>query len=322
LEQTKLPLIARKLKLTNYFRYVDDILIVFDSSHTDINTITKEFNSIHPKMQLTQELEREHKINYLDITIHRKPTHANISIFRKPTYTDTLIPYTSNHPTQRKYAAIRFLYNRLDSYQLQNKEYQREENIIHNILHNNGFPKHGHTHKRLHTQPLNQEPPATPHSIVPPKKWCTFTYFGKETLSLTKIFKHTDLHIAYLTNNTLQKHLSCNTTQVDKYTLSGIYRLTRPDCNRVYVGQTGCDFHTRYKEHLRAFQCNTQQSKFAQHLTKHGHTFGSINSTMEIMQLHRKSTHLNTLEKFYIHKEFVNNKHLNEEYADNNNQIG
>jgi hypothetical protein len=41
LEQTKLPLIARKLILTNYFRYVDDILIVFASSHTDINTITK-----------------------------------------------------------------------------------------------------------------------------------------------------------------------------------------------------------------------------------------------------------------------------------------
>jgi len=124
LEQMKLPLIARKLKLTNYFRYVDDILIVFYSSHTDINTITREFNSIHPKMQFTQELEREHKINYLDITIHRKPTHANISIFRKPTCTDTLTTYTSNYPAQHKYAAIRFLYNRLDTYQLQSKEYQ------------------------------------------------------------------------------------------------------------------------------------------------------------------------------------------------------
>ena len=139
-------------------------------------------------------------------------------------------------------------------------------------------------------------------------------------MSLTKIFKHTDLHIAYRTNNTLQKHLSYNTTQVDKYTLSGIYRLTCPNCNRAYVGQTGRDFHTRYKEHFRAFQHNTQQSKFAQHVTKHGHAFSSINSTMEIMQLHRKSTNLNTLVKFYIHKEFVSNNHLNEEYA-NNNQI-
>jgi len=32
-------------------------------------------------------------------------------------------------------------------------------------------------------------------------------------------------------------------------------------------------------------------------------------------------THLNTLEKFYIRKEYSNNNHLNEEYADNNNHI-
>ena len=72
---------------------------------------------------------------------------------------------------------------------------------------------------------------------------------------------------------------------------------------------------------MRAFQHNTQQSKFAQHLIKHGHAFGNIENIMEIIQLHKKGTHLNTLEKFYIHKEYSNNNHLNEEYADNNNQI-
>jgi len=272
-------------------------------------------------MQFAQELEQEHRINYLDITIHRGPTHANISIFRKPTYTDTYIPYTSNHHAKHRYAAIRFLYNRLDSYQLQNKEHQKEENTIHNILHNNGYPILGHTRKSFRTQPHNQEPPQVSQPAAPPTKWCVFTYFGKETLNLTKIFKHTDLRIAYRTNNTLQKHLPYSTSRADKYTRSGIYKLTCPDCSKAYVGQTGRDFHTRYKEHLRAFQHNTQQSKFAQHLTKHGHAFGNIENIMEVLQLHKKGTHLNTLEKFYIHKEYSNNNHLNEEYADNNNQI-
>jgi hypothetical protein len=40
------------------------------------------------------------------------------------------------------------------------------------------------------------------------------------------------------------------------------------DCNRAYVEQTGRDFRTIYKEQLRAFQYNTQQSKLAQHLKK------------------------------------------------------
>jgi len=65
---------------------------------------------------------------------------VNTGVFRKPTFTDTIIPHTANHPTQCKYAAIRFLYNTLNSYQLQETEYQREENIIQNILDKNSFP--------------------------------------------------------------------------------------------------------------------------------------------------------------------------------------
>ena len=215
LEQTKLPHIAQKLKLVNYFRYVDDILIIFDSQHTDINTIANEFNTLHPKIQFTEETEKLNKINYLDITIHRKHTRVNISIFRKPTYTDTLIPYTSNHPVQNKHAAIRFLYNRLNSYQLLREEYQHEENIIHNILHNNGFLIQRQKLKQKHSQSQSTQP----HN---PKKWCTFTYTGKETSFITKIFKHANLQIAYRTNNTLRKHLSYSTTQQDKFIKSGI----------------------------------------------------------------------------------------------------
>jgi len=74
-----------------------------------MKTIINDFNSIHPKIQFTDETEQDDQINYLDITIHRKRTHINISIFRKPTHTDTIFPYTSNHLAQHKYAAIRFL---------------------------------------------------------------------------------------------------------------------------------------------------------------------------------------------------------------------
>jgi hypothetical protein len=52
--------------------------------------------------------------------------------------TDTIIPCTSNHPTQHKYAAVKFLYNRLNTYNLQGDEYKREENI----MHSNSFPIH------------------------------------------------------------------------------------------------------------------------------------------------------------------------------------
>ena len=209
----------------------------------------------------------------------------SISVFRKPTYKDTLIPYTSNHPIQQKYAAVRFLYNRLNSYHLQDKEHQQERNIIQSILYNNSFPvqiqnpldNHSSHPKNL----LQVQKPLDNHSSQPQnplnkKKWCTFTHIGKETTFITKIFRHSDIKIAYRTNNTLQKHLAYGTQQQDKFTQSGVYKLTCPDCGKAYVGQTGRDFYTRFNEHKRSFRYNSQHSKYAQHLIEHGHASGNI----------------------------------------------
>jgi RecG-like helicase len=88
-----------------------------------------DFNSIHPKLHFMEETEQNNKINYLHITIHKNPTNVSISVFRKPTYTDTLLPFTSNHPVQHKYVAVKFLYNSLNSYHLQDKEHQQEKTL-------------------------------------------------------------------------------------------------------------------------------------------------------------------------------------------------
>jgi hypothetical protein len=145
IEETKLTPITKKLHLIKYLWYVDDILIIFDNRHTDINSITQEFNSLHNNIHFTHEEEQDKHINYLDITIQRHDSHLSFSVYRKPTYTDSIIPHDSNHPTQHKYAAIRFLYNRLDSYHLQGTNYTQENNIVANILHNNQFPPHTQT---------------------------------------------------------------------------------------------------------------------------------------------------------------------------------
>ena len=71
IEHTHLPGLAEKHKPVNYFRFVDDILIIYDSQHTIINAILSDFNSIHPKKQYTEETEQNNTIDYLDITIQK-----------------------------------------------------------------------------------------------------------------------------------------------------------------------------------------------------------------------------------------------------------
>jgi len=123
IELSHLTNLTRKYKIINNCRYVDDILIIFDPSHSDIQEITNYFNSLHPKLRFTAETEDDCTLNYLDLSICRTPTCLRTAIFRKPTFTNTIIPFTSNHPMQHKYATVRYLYNGLESYNLQQREY-------------------------------------------------------------------------------------------------------------------------------------------------------------------------------------------------------
>jgi len=223
--------------------------------------ILDDFNALHSKLQFTAEAERDHALNYLNISIHKTPTNIKTAIYRKPTFTDTIIPYTFNYLTHHKYAAVRFLFNRLDSYNPQQKEYQHELNIIHNILHNNAFPIKPH-------KPSTHKPtrPTAPRTTK--QKWTSFTYAGKETSYITNLFRKIELKIAFRTTNTIGNLLSHKNPTPDKFSLPGEYKLTCPHCNKAYVGQTGRRFAARYKEHEKAFRNNCHTSSFAKHLNE------------------------------------------------------
>jgi hypothetical protein len=191
--------LTNKHSIVNYFRYVDVILIIFDPNSTNIQAILKYFN-------------------YLDFYIQKGSTSWITSIHRKSTFTGTVIPYTSNHPNQHKYAAIRFLYNRLNSYDFLNREYQHVGNIIHNIFYNRSFP--------INLQkPAYRKPEQRLTTQTPAHTWATLTYIGKETTIITNIFRRIKLKIAIRTNNTIQNLLKHKTQVSDKYASLGVYQV-------------------------------------------------------------------------------------------------
>jgi hypothetical protein len=196
MEHVHLARLSHKHGTIDYFRYVDDILLIFDPEFTDIQSILTE-QHITPESPLhSGNRKRQH--HKLPRHFHSKNPHSLVtSIYRKPTFTDSIIPYSSNHPKQRKYAAVKFLYNTLNSYGLQEQEYKQELNIIHNILRKNSFPITPQKHPRNNTT-RQQSTLMTRH------KWVTLTYTGKETMYITNAFKHTDLKIAFRTNSTIE----------------------------------------------------------------------------------------------------------------------
>ena len=188
LEDNHLAHLVNKHKITAYFRYVDDVLLIYDSHHTNIQNIQNDFNMIHPNIKFTTETETNNKINYLDITIHRTPTNWVTSIHRKPTFTDTIIPYSSNHPTQHKYAAIRYLYHRLDTYHLKKTNTKKKKTPSTTSLPTMvSLPTH--TNRPLENTPLphHLKKQATPHTngyrsrTLAKKQHSSPTYSKKQT---------------------------------------------------------------------------------------------------------------------------------------------
>ena len=80
--------IRRKHKIRLLARYVDDILVIYDSITNHDNDILNDLNSIHNKIKFTHEKEINNTINYLDLTITTNlPIGARNMIFKYVTLT-------------------------------------------------------------------------------------------------------------------------------------------------------------------------------------------------------------------------------------------
>jgi hypothetical protein len=63
--------VLRTREIMAYYRYMDNILIIYDQRRTNIEQTLEEFNNMQPTIKCIIEKEQKEKINYLDITIYR-----------------------------------------------------------------------------------------------------------------------------------------------------------------------------------------------------------------------------------------------------------
>jgi len=167
----------------------------------------------------------------------------------------------------KKQAALRYYRDRLQTYRLTPKNRDKEKETVRQILGNNKCDPLPiileHTGKKQNHNTQTQK-----------CMWARFTYVGKETRFITKLFEDTNITVACTTNNTIGKRLSIEHKTQCKYDKSRVYQLTRPDCKMTYTEQTGRPFKIRFQEHMREFKYNNRRSKFAQNLLEKGHAIG------------------------------------------------
>jgi hypothetical protein len=214
------------------------MVTVYNHNKTNISEVLNSFNDITPTIQFTVEEENNNQLNFLDVTIKKDNNEIGFDIYRKPMTTDIIIPQESCHPIEQKLSAIRYLQNRNETYPTDPDYKLRENSIINHILRNNNYDStiaHMRNNESMKSRTKTQK-----------TKWTKFTYIGRETKFITKLFKSFDIGISFTTRNNINTLLrKSNDNLNNKYNSSGVYQLRKTiPCP---IQRTHPRIHTRRK---------------------------------------------------------------------------
>ena len=298
-EDTHIKHLLDTRNLAFYTRYIDDILIIYDTTRISSYTINSYINNIHRNIKLNPTYEQHRSIDFLDLTVTRKHKKLEVDIYRKPTCTDTTINFLSNHPIEQKMAAFRFHITRMHSLPLNPDEKQKEWKTIQHTAKNNNFPhcllqklNHQIQNKVNHT-----------HNEKKHKIWTTFTYHSPKIRRIKNLFKNTNIGIAFKATATLQQILIPTTRiQTSPHEKSRIYKITCKTCHKAYVGQTNRNLNLRIQEHVRYIKNNDPRSAYAAHILNCRHEYGNITETMTLLKQINRPSLLLPYEQMYIYR--------------------
>ncbi|KAI5642939.1 reverse transcriptase (RNA-dependent DNA polymerase) domain-containing protein [Phthorimaea operculella] len=289
-----------KENIIYWFRYVDDILCVWNGPKDDINNFLTYINSINPNIQFTVEIGGK-ELNFLDLTISIIDNRHDFKIYRKPTYTDVVIHANSKHPTSHKHAAFHSMIHRLVSVPMTKPNFDKELNTIKHIANNNGYETHviNKILKKKEKSIVSKLLYKNEINTAKDNKWARIPFLGNISYKCGRLIQCKTP--AFYTPVTLKKCLAHKSDSVPINKRSGVYQLECQDCNKIYIGQTGRTFDTRIKEHQRSWRLKKEDSAFAQHLIHENHCFDPA-TNFRVLQLGEKGRKLNNFEALEINK--------------------
>lgn len=257
-----------------YYRYVDDVIVLWTGTERILNKFIKHINSLHEKIKFTVEKEKEKTLNYLDLKIKIEENKHTFEIYRKDTSTDTVIHNMACRPMSHKLAAFHSMIHRLNSIPLKKEHFLTELEIIKEIAINNGYESNlidqilkGKIQKSnlnlIYSQ--NSQINDLPKLILP--------YYGKMSEKIKHKLKSLGYATIFRSPYTLGSELSQIKDKIPENEKSGVYKLTCQDCNATYIGKTERNLSIRINEHKRAYKLKYENYAFAEHLNANNHSF-------------------------------------------------
>ena len=98
MDQLERELLQHQKPPTKFFRFIDDIIMLYDHGEEELAKLLDHMNTFHPTIKFTYEFSRE-SVNFMDIKIMKAPDGKIITdLYTKATDAHAYLYYTSCHP--------------------------------------------------------------------------------------------------------------------------------------------------------------------------------------------------------------------------------
>lgn len=196
-----------------YKRYVDDIITAIPKNQ--IQQTLKIFNTYHPRLQFTIEIETKSCISFLDILLIRNNNQIKIKWYRKKIASERFLNFKGINPISHKRNVITALIDRAIAFT--NPNYRPDSiNTIKNILNKNNYPKKFYQpiiNNRINKYYNNNK---NNNNNTELKKFISIPYISGLSEQINRILKKYNFKIAYKSNNIFKKFYSKLKYNIDK----------------------------------------------------------------------------------------------------------
>ena len=124
-----------------WWRYIDDIFMIWPHSLEELYSFLSALNDFHPAIKFTSNISQT-EVNFLDVTVY-KDRHGNIEtgLYTKPTDAHLYLHYSSYHPKHQKKSIPYSQAIRLRRICSTNDRYLEASDMLTRNLSARGYPK-------------------------------------------------------------------------------------------------------------------------------------------------------------------------------------
>lgn len=150
------PMEPFQLQVTQWSRFIDDIVFIWSGSREECLDFIAKLNTNPYNIFLTANIS-ETSVDFLDLTLSLQNNRIVTNLHRKQTATNSLLHFSSFHPTHLKKGIPVGQFLRLRRNCTEHRDFKKNAKELTTRFHNRGYPKHIVTQAYQRAQESNRE---------------------------------------------------------------------------------------------------------------------------------------------------------------------